>query len=457
MATFDGLSVALSGLTAQRRLLDVAGQNVANANTEGYSRQRVLLTSVGGPTVPGIWSGSAFTGGVRADGVDRLRDALLEVRGQQAHSVLQDLSATSTVLGQVEQLFPEPSDDGLSAQLSSLWSAFHDLANQPGDLGTRSALLQRAGAVADWLGGAAAELSTLSDATTSQARGLVDEVNGLARQVAGLNDAIARGSDAGLPVNELSDQRDLLALQLADLVGGVSTAAPDGSLRISVGGAALVEGATARPLALAGAGTGLGLVWPDGTAAQPSGGELRGMVDAVRTAIPAWTARLDTVAAQLATQVNGLHTTGFDLDGLAGGAFFTGTTAATLRVALTDPRRVAASGVAPGPGGPSLDTGVANALAGIGASATGPDAVYTSLVTDLGLTVQGLQRRVGTQETVTTGIDRARESHSGVDIDEEMASIVVFQRAYEASSRVLTSVDQALDTLINRTGLVGRA
>jgi flagellar hook-associated protein 1 FlgK len=125
-------------------------------------------------------------------------------------------------------------------------------------------------------------------------------------------------------------------------------------------------------------------------------------------------------------------------------------------VAVTDPRKVAASSVAPGPGGPSLDAGAAQGMASLGASATGADVVYRAMVGDLGLAVEGVTRGAATQQTVTDSIDSARQSFAGVDIDEEMANVVQYQRSYEAAARVLTAVDATLDQLINRTGLVGR-
>jgi flagellar hook-associated protein 1 FlgK len=458
VASFDGLSVALSGLNAQRRALDIAGQNVANANTEGYTRQRVVLSAVGAPLRPGIWSGAASTvGGVTISGVDRLRDSLLEVRGQQSHGALADLSVSSTVLGQVEQVFPEPGEQGLAVQLSGLWSALHDVANQPSSLAARSALLQKAGGVADWLNEASSRLSTLSGTLSAQAGTLVDEVNSTATQLAELNRSIARGSDLGIATNELADQRDLLAMRLADLVGGVSSPGQDGQIRVMVGGSPIVDGTTVRSLSLSGNGPTLALSWSDGTAAQLTGGEVRGLVSGVAAVVPTWSARLDAVAASLATQVNAVHGTGFDLTGAAGGAFFAGTTASGISVAVTDPRRIAASSVAPGASGPSLDAGVATAMAAIAGSAAGPDAAYNQLVGELGFATQLVARRTDNQQTVSDGIDAARESQAGVNIDEEMAALLTFQRAYEAASRVITAVDQTLDTLINRTGLVGRA
>ena len=457
MGTFDGLSVALSGLNAQRKALDVAGQNIANANTEGYSRQRVLMTSVGAPAVAGVWTGRTFTGGVSVTGVDRLRDALLETRGQQAHGALSDLAASESVIGQVEQLFPEPSDNGLAKALSDMWSSFHDVANQPGDTGTRNALLQGATTVTDWLNETSARIAALSGDVLGQARTDLDQVNSLAGQIADLNVSIMRARDGQMPTNDLADQRDLLAMKLADLVGGVATVDNNDQMRVMVGGMPLVEGDRSRTMALTGSGAGLAWTWTaDGSPVQATGGELKGFVSAITSSLPAWSARLDSVASALATTVNSLHSTGFDLNGAAGGAFFTGMTASTIRVAITDPRKVAASAVAPGAGGPSLDSGIATAIGRLSSSATGADSAYHSLVSDVAQTSQTVSRRVTTQSTVATTIDTARESQAGVDVDEEMASILTFQRAYEASSRVLNAVDQMLDTLINRTGMVGR-
>jgi flagellar hook-associated protein 1 FlgK len=458
MGTFDGLSVALSALQAQRRLLDVAGQNIANVNTDGYSRQRVSLQSVGASTIKGVWTGSSNSlGGVQAIGIERLRDAFLEVRGQTAHGAQGEMTAAQGVLSAIEQIFPEPSADGLGEQLSQLWASFQDVANQPGDVGTRQALLERAASVADWLNAASQQLSTLSVGAASEALADVDEINALAQQVADLNLAIGDAQHSGLSFNDLADRRDTLTMRLADLVGGTAGIGEDGAARVMIGGTPLVAGTAVRQMALTGGGATMALVWAqDGSAVQATGGELKALVSAVSTSIPSWSARLDSVASALASQVNTLHTSGFDLDGAAGGPLFTGTTAASLALNVSDPRKVAASGVAPGPAGPSLDATVAQKLATLGASPAGADAAYRQLVTALGLSVEGANRSVATQQAVTSSIDSARESLAGVDIDEEMANVVQYQRSYEAAARVLTAVDATLDQLINRTGLVGR-
>src|ERR1044072_5466534 len=152
MGSFDGLQTSLSSLYAQRRGMDATGQNIANANTQRSSRQRVVMKSVGGNTVPSIfstWNGSS--GGVEVADVTRMRDTFLEVRGRGAHASLQQLGTGKEALAHLQNVMAEPSDTGMASSLADLWGAFDDLANNPGELAARSALLERASSVADWL------------------------------------------------------------------------------------------------------------------------------------------------------------------------------------------------------------------------------------------------------------------------------------------------------------------
>ena len=117
---------------------------------------------------------------------------------------------------------------------------------------------------------------------------------------------------------------------------------------------------------------------------------------------------------------------------------------------------VAENGGAAPAGTGTFDNSVADAIADIGESLTGPDRQYQSMIGELGVTSQGAMRRLEIQVNVTEQVDAARESQSGVNLDEEMTNLLTFQRGYEAASRVLTTIDSMLDQLINRTGLVGR-
>jgi len=182
------------------------------------------------------------------------------------------------------------------------------------------------------------------------------------------------------------------------------------------------------------------------------GGRVGGILEALNTIIPEHANALDGVAATLISEVNAQHRAGFDLASNAGGDFFSGSTASTIGVAITDPSLVAASSSA----GAVYDGSNADALAKISQSLAGPDVAYRSLVVDLGVQSQTISSRLSTQTSITTQIDKARDSEAGVNLDEEMTSLLQYQRAYEAAARVITTIDQNLDVLINRTGMVGR-
>ncbi|MGN6242589.1 MAG: flagellar hook-associated protein FlgK [Motilibacteraceae bacterium] len=466
MSTFSGLSTALSALYAQRRGLDVTGQNIANANTEGYSRQRVDLQSVGAPVTPAIWSVYSGAGqGVDVSGVQRLRDAFLELRGQTEHGRLSYFQGVDAVYGQIEQSLGEPSDTGIQSQLSDFWAGWHDVANAPGDPAARSQLLQRAQTLTDGLNKAADSLSTQWGQLREQLGTTLSDVNSVAANVADLNQAILRADQAGLPDSELKDQRDGLVMKLADAVGGRVVYGDNGVADVYLGGTALVRGSTSLKLQVSGASDlqsqstdPVRITWAkDGSPADVTTGSAAALAQGLTTTVPSTLASLDSVAAAVVTRVNALHTGGFDLAGNPGADFFdpAGTTAAGIRLnpALTDhPELVAASGTA----GATLDASQADALARLGTDPTGPDSTYRQVIVDLGVQAQTATRRAAIQSDVTSQVDAARDAQSGVNLDEEMINMVQYQHAYEGAARLMTAVDQTLDTLIHNTGLVGR-
>lgn len=134
MSTFSGLNTANTALWAQRRALDVTGQNISNVNTEGYSRQRVDLKAIGGSAVPAFYSvGSGIGGGVNADDVTRIRDAFLEGRGHTEHANSARLTAETGAYELVEQAFREPGTTGLQNLMADMWRGWQDVANKPED------------------------------------------------------------------------------------------------------------------------------------------------------------------------------------------------------------------------------------------------------------------------------------------------------------------------------------
>ncbi|GAA4344836.1 flagellar hook-associated protein FlgK [Angustibacter luteus] len=464
-STFSGLSTALNALMSQRAALTVTGQNIANANTVGYTRQRAELASVLSSTKAGMMSGTAIGnngGGVTVSSIRRLADAFVDARQRDAHSNASYATAQGAALDQVEGMLGEPSTNGLSAQLSDFWGAWQGLSNNPDSVPARQALLSKAATIVGTIKQGRASVDSAFTDTRAQLDALVTDVNTTAKSIADLNDQIRALTAGGNPPNELIDQRDQLSLHLSELVGGRSTTNDDGTVSISVNGVSVVSGTRAATLAVSGgntidtlAATPLQLTWSSGSTATFGSGQVAGTIDALTSTFVDAANSYDQVASVLASSVNAVHSTGQDLDAVATGDFFAGTTAKTLSVAITDPRKIGAAALAPD-GKPSLDASVADAMAALATSRTGADVQWSSFVAATGVAAAMAHSNVSVRTSISTQSDANRASASGVSLDEEMSNMLMFQRAYEGAGRVMTAVDEMLDTLINRTGQVGR-
>lgn len=442
MSTWAGISTALSSLRTQRVAIDVAGQNIANVNTPGYVRQRVDMTA-------GI--------GVNVSAISRLHNGILGDRSRTESAQLQNLSIASNVVNDVEGVFPEPTTYGFQEKLDALWSSFSNVARDPNNAAARVQVLSQANAAADWLNNAATELEDITANYSSGLANLVKTVNGYAKELSELNVAVSQSVENTQAANALLDRRGYVADQLAQLVGGSYHTNDSNQLSVTLGGGTLAGPSTYATLQVASAGGVTSLQWAgDSTTATVTSGAANGYLTAVNTTVDSWMTTLDSVASALTTTVNAVQTTGFDRDGNAGANLFSGTTAATISVALTDGADIAASAIAPSGGVASLDGSKADAMAALGTAANGPDQLYQELVVSLGFAIQAADQAAATQESLASSITSQIDAESGVSIDEEMANLIAYQRAYEAAARVLTAIDAVLETLINRTGLVGR-
>ncbi|MGB1381548.1 MAG: flagellar hook-associated protein FlgK [Ilumatobacteraceae bacterium] len=459
----EALSSAVSGLFAHRRRLDVISHNVANSNTIGYSRQRVDLVSASGAGV-GIHSGSSQSlGGVEVAGITRSRDSFLESRSLEASGSSAKLVASHDVLMSVEALIGEPSDHGIIAGLDAMWGAFDDLANFPDALPQREAAIQSAVTVTGRLNEIDRQLRQLHETTKESLQSDVARVNALTSEIATLNEAISAVA-TDLSPNDLLDQRDLAASSLAQLVGARTRTRADGSMDVYLGNTTLVQGsrtftvevaettdATLSPLGFQRVGLEVaGLVTVTDIA-----GSLGGKLDGLNGTVPDSINSLNEVAQQLITDVNTLHQAGEDLNGATGGTFFDGSDAGTISVSAgiqSDARLVAAAS----PSGGTRDGSNAADIANLRSSTTGADATAVSFVATLGLTTQAVGQRASAESDAFQRVEEARLTARSVNVEEEMVDLIEAQRSYEAAARVVSTIDQMLDTLVNRLGVVGR-
>jgi len=469
MSSFGSISTALSALQSHRKALDVTGNNIANANTPGYTRQRAELQSLVAPGVQSLFSTSKLTGnGVQVLGTSRLADAFLDARVRSQTSASADLSGKAETLAAVEKLIAEPSDEGLAAQFKDMWDAWSVLADHPELEAARTGVLEASKAVVQRIASSYKSVETLWGQVHSQANGLVTEVNKAAESVADFNAQIRSAVTNGGSPNELMDQRDQLVVRLSELTGATAEAGADGVVNVFLGSNALVRGTSAASVTLTGASTldalragggATSLSWTTGGAATVRGGSLTASFDALKTTLPDEAKQYDTIAAALAASVNTLHLTGQGLDGVTGRPLFAkgadaAYTASNLVLAIDQPDQLAAA-TGTGAGG-RLDGSVAQRIAGTGSVKGGPDALWNEHVVRRGVEAGAANLRADVAQQSLGAVVSDQMASAGVSIDEETANLLMIQRAYEGAARVLTAVDQALDTLINRTGLVGR-
>ena len=467
--TFLGLNTSLRGLLAQQASLDTTAHNITNINTEGYSRQRADLATTTPLSVPAwnaLMPGHVGTG-VEVTGFSRLRDAYLDRTLRAEGSRFGSAGTSLGSLQQVEASFAEPSDYGISAQMQRFFAALDGVAAHPDSVPARQAFAQMADALATGFNQLDGELTAISTQSDDRLNNAVNEINSLSGQIAALNTTIRDSVQSGQDPNDFRDARDKLMDQLASKLNYTYTTNPaTEEVTITLGTTIpinlvdpLVPGGS-TPITRADLDTAYGN--GDLTAGETFGDE-----DMFTTVIPFYRNRLDDLVDSLVTQVNAQNAAGFDLAGIAGGDIFdaAGITAGTMRLdvlnnILANPNLIAAASSWLAPGEPGNGNN-ANALLAMRSVVQGPplnatwESFYTATVADLGTRTDQAGRDVSNQGALVESLEGRKASVSGVSLDEEMSNMLRFQHAYNASARVLTAFDEALDTLINRMGRVG--
>jgi flagellar hook-associated protein 1 FlgK len=471
MSTFGGLGIAATGLSAARAALEVTGQNVANANTPGYTRQRVDQTALASTTLATYSTQSGYGDGVTVTGVSRVNDSIVDARVNSTAGSAAYWSTTSTAVGSVEDSLNEPTTSGLASQMSTFFNDWQTVANNVGTTsasGAATALIQQGQLVASTISSGYTAATQGWSAAQSAAASTVTTINDTASSIADLNTSIRSLTASGGNVNSLLDQRDAAVTTLAGLTGATTRSNADGTIDVVLGGNTLVSGDTARKVALGGATdfsqvstNPVKLTWADnGAGVSLDGGQMAAQIAALQPAdatgsgtggVYAEAAKAyNDVATALAAQVNALHSTGTTPSGAAGGKFFdftstTGAPAANLVVVPTSASGIAAADGTKG----TNDNTIADKIAQLSSGAGTPGASWSTYVARIGSQSATATSRATTSATAATAATTAQTSVSGVDLDEETSNLVIYQHAYQASARVISTINDVLNTLIN--------
>jgi len=446
------LSIARSALVTHQTAIGVTSHNIANANTPGFSRQRLTLQAAPPLRTP---SGTLGTG-VTNSGVHRARDTFLDAAFRRESALLGGSTLTQDLLTGVEQLLGEPSDAGLGVTLDDLFTAFSDLANDPSSLATRTLARDAGRQLADRFRALAQGLAQTGLDATDRLRDVIGTLNTALGEVAQLNAEIVAAGGTNRSAADLADQRD----QILDSIAGIGAlrAIPrdNGTVAVVLGDQLVVDGAFSRQVelrALAGGGTGVAIVGTT-TTFDPGEGRIRALTTYLNTTLPDLRTTLDQLASAVVTEVNAIHQTGTTPAGATATDFFdpAGLTAQTM--ALAAPVDVSPLAIATGATAAPGDNAIALALAGLRtqgmASLGGATAgeFYISMVGAVGV----LSRNAGSQSTVSdvlvSNLETRRSSVSGVSVDEEMVNLIGQQQAFAAASRIVTVADEMMQDIL---------
>ncbi|AYC28941.1 flagellar hook-associated protein FlgK [Paenisporosarcina cavernae] len=512
-STFMGLEASKRGLFTQQSALYTTGHNIANANTQGYSRQRVNMQPTLGYPGTGLNAPktAGFIGtGVEAHSVQRIRDGFIDRQYRQETNKLGYWESRSQAITQMEDILSEPSEFGLNESLNQFWKSLQDLSTNPENAGARKVVIQRGTAVAESFNYIHTQLSDIQANIKNELRVSTKDINSMLEQIASLNGQIAAIEPNGYMPNDLYDARDNLLDELSeyfpleisyDKSGGGALDIAEGIVNVSIqtktGAIAVVAGKDFSEMTTSltstetyedygqitfssvGNATGGNYAYSD----MPiNKGKILSLIDSYGRGpagaevgyYPSMLENLNDMAKAFADEFNSVHQSGFSLpDELTGNSstglnFFedgsggTAITAANIIVAnnlLTNPSLVAASNAnaEEGNGQNALDlsnTKFTQLTVGTTTNTT-VQTFYQSIIGQLGVDGEQANRLTYNSETIKMAVANNKASVSAVSLDEEMTNMITFQQAYNASARMITVVDETLDKIINGMGRVG--
>lgn len=450
MSLTSSLSIAGQSLANATAVLQAINNNIANANTPGYSREVAQFQSV----APDPDSTAQPGQGAVLQGFQSVRDELLQTQIQNENQAQGQANAELTALQQIQPLFTTSAGD-IGTEMSNFFTSMSSLSAQPDNSAARQAVMTAGQNLTYAFNTVSQHLSQLQSGLNTQVTQDVSQINQITTQIATLNPKIAAMQAQGKDPGTLQDQRDQLVVQLSGLVG-VSVTNTESGITVSMGDAMpLVVGSKSFALKTQEDSQGMQQILDTngqpmidppiaGGNTPPKGGDLGGTLQARDSSIPAFLNALDTLAHQFANAFNSAQASGYDQYGNPGQPFFsvpstTAGSAGSISVAIADPSLIAASS----DGSPGSNGNVANLTAvqtTVLPSGETPTDAYASLVFQVGSMTAEANTRSSATAASLRQLNDQRSSVSGVSIDQESTNLITYQQAYEAAARVITTV-----------------
>ncbi len=439
-------------LLSHQAAINLTAGNIANINKAGYIRRRVDLNAL----TAGLPQLGKMGLTLRGNEIVRVRQRLAENQLWLEYQDLGKYESSSTILSQLEEVFAEPTEAGLSNVLNEFWNAWNDLANEPESTANRAIVRDRAVVLGNTFNRIHSDYKSSQVQIQSEITDTVNSINHLLNQIGSINKQITQSNSM-----DLLDQRDQMITELSKQLNIKVVEKENGEVTISTDGLILVSGAQVNTLSASFSTEGdfsQVTISIDNINYEPNirSGALAGIVEIHNEVIPDTMKKLDELARTLAARVNEVHRQGANLDDISGINFFAGdvTGADNFRLneaIINDPGLIATKAVGEGNGSSSMALAIADLRMENFVGSLSPNDFYTSIMSQLGSVVQENDFLLESQTMIVQQLENQKQAISGVSLDEEMTRMMQYEQAYEAAAKVIDTVDGLVQTLLQMT------
>lgn len=489
--SFYGLEIAKTGLFISQRAINVAGHNIANANTAGYTRQRVISEAIDPATLVtrfGTAANGTVGGGAQVQSLEQVRDSFLDKELRREYGDGSMWSTRTDALEYIETMFDETDSGSLSKSLAGFFQAVLEFSNEPDSEEIRTNLRQSGITLTDTFHNFYEQLTEMRKTQNDSVASAVLSANDILDNIAAYNKSIAGYELSGEKANDLRDKRNVQLDELSKLVDIEYNYDSNGYLNVSVGGTTLLSHTTVTHLeTVTNPTTGMYDVVLEGTATPLNftSGELAAYVQmrdgasADNIGIPYLLNGLNTLAQSLAKEMNAVHSAGWtrattstaSVSGInlfevpsndyslitAGNFSISDEVLASVNNLAASDTQIVLSSTNPQAGNNKTALALSALCSAQNlANVSSFQGYLKGFIVEIAIESAHAQTMFESQTAVIQNLETRRESVSGVSVDEEMVNLIKSQQMYAASSRIITAIDESLDILINRTGIVGR-